>query len=153
MKKIRLVLLGGAAALLSAVTLAQPGGGILMMDADGDGQVSRQEFQPPGGRGGPKIFKWADADGDGSITRDEMLVAVKVSEERQAKMQARMTGMFDAMDADGDGTVSASEAQDHAFSRMDANGDGFVSEEEAKAMHDKRKGWRKRHGDEGSGQS
>ncbi|MFT4769352.1 MAG: Ca2+-binding EF-hand superfamily protein [Glaciecola sp.] len=134
MKKIRFVLSSVTALLASMTSMAQPQGGILSLDSDGDGQISREEFQPAKHRGGPKMFKRADADGDGELTRDEMLAAVETAGERQAKMPQ----MFDAMDTDGNGVVSQTEAQDQAFQRMDANGDGFVSEDEAKAMHEKR---------------
>lgn len=134
MKKALFVLSGVTALLASMTSMAQPQGGILSMDSDGDGQISREEFQPPRHRGGPKMFKRADADGDGELTREEMLAAVESAGERQAKMPQ----MFDAMDTDGNGVVSQAEAQNHAFARMDSNGDGFVSQDEAKAMHGKR---------------
>ncbi|EED31627.1 putative calcium binding signal peptide protein [gamma proteobacterium NOR5-3] len=140
MKKTVFLATGLTALLASMAALSQPNGGILSMDADGDGQISRDEFKPPRHRGGPKMFERADANGDGELTREEMLAAVEAAGERQAQMPK----MFDAMDSDGNGVVSSVEVQDHIFTRMDANGDGFVSEEEARAMHDKRGERRKR---------
>lgn len=133
-------------ALLSAATttLARPGGGLLRMDADGDGQISREEFQPPAQhkeRRGP--FARADSNNDGVVTRAEV---ESVATERQQHMLA----MFDSMDTDGNGSVTPQEAQDHMFSRLDANNDGFVTEEEARAMHAKR---RERRGKWGEGDS
>lgn len=134
MKKTLFVLSGVTALLLSMTPVAQAHGGILRLDADGDGKISREEFQPPKDRGGPRILQRADADGDGQLTRDEMLAAVGDIQERQA----RMPEMFDAMDTDGNGVVTQAEAQDHAFARIDANADGFISEDEARAMRNKR---------------
>ncbi|WP_439105538.1 EF-hand domain-containing protein [Congregibacter sp.] len=147
MKK-KLLFWTGTVTLLSSITaMAQAEGGMLKLDADGDGQVSREEFQPRGDRGGPRIFKRADVDGDGEITRDEMLSALDTSDERHKNMRKQLPQMFDQMDTDGNGVVSRGEAQDHAFQRLDSDGDGFVSEAEAKSMHDKRGGRRHRQGD------
>ncbi|WOJ97829.1 EF-hand domain-containing protein [Congregibacter brevis] len=148
MKKTLLVLSGTAVLCVSAAVMAQPKGGILNLDADGDGRISREEFQPRGDRGGPKMFKRADSDGDGDITRDEMLAAVAASEERQQELQSKIPEAFDAMDTDGNGVVSSAEAQDHAFGRLDVDGDGFVSQAELKTMRDKRGERRKRHSGE-----
>jgi hypothetical protein len=131
--------------LLLAGSLAQaqpPGGGLLRMDADGDGQISREEFRPPEDRAGMGPFKRADADGDGAVTREEMNAA---GAEHAQQMQAKMTARFNAMDADGNGVVTGEEAANHAFARMDADGDGFVTQEEARAAHDG-KGRGKGHG-------
>ncbi len=126
--------------LTSSLVLAEHGGGILQLDSDGDGQVSRAEFRPPEQRRGPRIFERADLDEDGSITRDEVLSAIEDgAEERLARMKEHMLQMFDTMDQDGNGVVTETEALDHAFARADANGDGFVTEEEAQAMHKQRR--------------
>ncbi|MDP5054622.1 MAG: EF-hand domain-containing protein [Congregibacter sp.] len=138
MKKNLTAFTGTAALLAAMVSVAQPQGGMLRLDADGDGQISREEFKPPSDRGGPKFFKRADADGNGELTRDEMTAAMEASQERQEQMRTELPQMFDAMDADGNGVVSRTEAEDQVFTQMDTNGDGFVSQDEAKAMHDKR---------------
>lgn len=129
---------------LGALTAsAQPGGGILSLDSDGDGRVSRDEFQPPQHRRGPNLFARADADGDGTVTREELGVAI---EEGRDEREQRMLGMFDEMDSDGNGVVTQIEAADHAFARVDADGDGFVTEEEANNMRRRGKGKRQRQG-------
>lgn len=137
--KRNLLLISSTAAVLAAMSVvAQPHGGLLRLDTNGDGQVSREEFQPPAGRGGSRLFKRADADRDGNLTRDEMLASIDASAERQGKRRESLPQMFDAMDSDGNGVVTSLEAQNHAFVRLDANGDGFLSETEAKAMREKR---------------
>lgn len=123
-----------AVALFGAATasFARPGGGLMRMDADGDGQISREEFQPPEHREGPGgPFGRADADDDGIVTRSEVQIA-------GAEHQERMLAMFDSIDANGDGTVTPDEAQDHMFAKLDADGDGFITKEEARAMHRER---------------
>lgn len=147
MKKT-LSLIATSTALFTAMGVgAQPHGGLLQLDVDGDGQVSREEFQPPAGRGGSRLFRRADADRDGNLTRDEMLASIDASAEQQSKRRDSIPQMFDAMDSDGNGVVSSLEAQNHAFQRLDANGDGFVSETEAKTMREKRGQRRGRHQD------
>ena len=123
-------------AMIAGQSVAQPGRGmgVLRMDMDGDGRVSREEFRPPEdprGRGG--LVK-ADRDGDGAVSREEMDAALS---ERIGRMRERMTAMFTAMDSDGDGLVTRNEAAHHAFSRFDADGDGYISEDEAR---DRRRG-------------
>lgn len=133
---------GAAVALLltSVAVYAQPHGGIMRLDSDGDGQISRDEFRPPEQRRGPRLFERADLNDDGSVTRDEVITALdEGAEERRERMQEHMLAMFDAMDEDGNGVVTESEALDHAFARVDANGDGYVTEAEAEAMHEQRR--------------
>jgi Ca2+-binding EF-hand superfamily protein len=118
-------------------------GGILRMDSDGDGQISREEFQLPAERRGPRFFEDADADGDGNISRDELLANLdQGADEREAQRRERLLERFDRMDADGNGVVERAEILDQTFARMDANGDGFVTEDEARSMHESRKGRR-----------
>ena len=112
-----------------------PGGGILRLDSDGDGRVSREEFQSGdvGGRG--RGLAKADTDGDGAVSRDEIQAALN---DETSKRAERMVGAFDEMDSDGNGVVTREEMADGAFSRLDTDGDGYVTEEEARAMHERR---------------
>jgi len=116
----------------AATAFAQPGWGILRMDGDGDGKVSREEFQPPQKPRGRGPMAAADANDDGAVSRAEMEAALETAiAERTELMRERMTSRFDAMDADGDGVVTAEEVAGQAFDRMDRDGDGFISEDEA----------------------
>lgn len=118
------------------------------LDADNNGQVTREEMRAGrgergegghrggrghhgGGRGG---FEGADANNDGNVTREEFL--------------ARPTEMFNRLDANHDGVVQASErpqrperqAQDGERRERadrpnpDTNGDGSFSRAEFTAM-------------------
>ena len=114
-----------AAAILAAATpaLAQQRGGLdrlMALDANGDGAVTRAEAQTarrlqfgrldtdgdgylseteraaaPGG--GRMLNQIPDPDGDGRISRDEMMAAPY--------------RVFDRLDADSDGTISAAEIE------------------------------------------
>lgn len=132
-----------ALCLGTSVAYAEHPGGILQLDSDGDGVVSREEFRPPERRRGPGLFERADLDGDGSVTRDEVGLAIdEGAEERQERMRTHMLRMFDEMDENGNGVVTEEEARDHAFARVDADGDGFVTEAEAEALREERRGKR-----------
>ena len=76
------------------------------MDTDGDGRVSREEFNPR--RESP--FNRVDGNGDGVATLDEINqhIADRMAEmaERHAEMQSRMQDFFTGADADGDGMVT-----------------------------------------------
>ncbi len=122
--KLALSVLGasaiGAVALVSAA-MAQPpargpggpgGFGLLLHDANGDGRVTRAEFD-----GAQKArFDDVDANKDGSATSDEFRT------QRQAEVdefRVRVTGeRFDKLDADKNGQLSRAE-----FSTRPAAGD------------------------------
>lgn len=66
-------------------------------------------------------------------------------------------GMFERMDANGDGKITKDEARkmsEARFQKLDGNGDGAVTSEEAKAAHEKmRAEWAKKAGKDGEGKS
>lgn len=111
------------------------------IDADSDGQISREERRAGRGdrgdrghgrRGGGHghMLTSADANNDGNITREEFL--------------ARPTEMFERLDADDNGVISASERPQRGERgergdrpervNPDTNGDGQLSQAEFTAM-------------------
>jgi Ca2+-binding EF-hand superfamily protein len=140
------------------------------LDADNNGQLSREEMRAMRGerggrghRGGGHQLTRADANSDGNITRDEFL--------------ARPIAMFDRLDADNNGVISAAEQPQRRergdrqargerrerpnfdansdrqissaefasmgaqmFERLDANSDGRVTRAEAEAARPQRGG-------------
>jgi Ca2+-binding EF-hand superfamily protein len=143
MKKTFMMIVAAGLAMSSQAGFAQPPGGILKLDSDGDGRVSREEFRPPEERRGPRLFERADANNDGMVSRDEMQAAIDAAGDKQQRMQDKALTRFDAMDLDGNGMVSNEEAKAYAFTRADADGDGYITEAEAEAMHAQRKAMHK----------
>ena len=96
------------------------GGRLRAMDADGDGKVTRAEFQGP-----PALFDRLDKDGDGTVTMDEARTFA-------AGMMPAVAERFKAVDKDGDGSISREEfpGRPAGFQRLDADGDGRLSPEE-----------------------
>jgi len=99
-------------------------------DSDGDGSVSRDEMRAHRA----ERFSGFDGDGDGSVTRDEIVGAM------QARMAERFGRMADRMialqDADGDGTIASHQfgridRMEMMFQRLDHDGDGKISADEA----------------------
>jgi Ca2+-binding EF-hand superfamily protein len=99
-----------------------------IIDADGDGVVTREEFG---------VFRRArafanDADGDGVLDLDEFRAVIP---ERVPRM---MHGrVFSRVDANGDDLVSVEELDAmpaRAFDQADADGDGRLTAEEREAL-------------------
>ena len=98
------------------------------MDGNGDGEVTRAEFDAAHAR----RFKEMDANSDGKITRDEMGAAGRKAIEKTKKRR------FDEADANHDGALSREEAGkmpmlSRNFEKVDANSDGKVTPEEMEA--------------------
>lgn len=144
----------GAAILAGTVVQAEDGHGHMghqgerpgfeTLDADGDGQVTRDEIA---GRMQAR-FDAADTDGDGKLSRAELSARI---EARQAEhRERRLNWMMEHRDADGDGALAMDEMRGgragHFFDRMDHDGDGAVSAEEFEKMKAKhRHGHGKHH--------
>jgi Ca2+-binding EF-hand superfamily protein len=118
------------------------------MDKNGDGVISKQEFDAFHSA----HFKEMDANHDGKITREEMDAAHKKMME---KCDVRPDARFDEVDINHDGLLSKDEAEigmpmvfKH-FDEIDSNKDGKISKDELndymKKMHEKMHG---KHGAE-----
>lgn len=92
-------------------------------DADGDGQLSADEFPGPDDH-----FYNLDTDGDGFLNRDELLAG---------RPGPPGGAGFERDDTDRDGMVSQSEfsGPEDLFQRLDTDGDGYITQEEARAGH------------------
>ncbi|KQN26072.1 hypothetical protein ASE86_07895 [Sphingomonas sp. Leaf33] len=89
-----------------------PGGGLARMDGDGDGRVTRAEFDA----GGRTRFEQMDTNRDGKIDATEM-----------ASLPGGGRGM--RADTNGDGTLTRAEYDAQSkerFDRSDVNGDGVL---------------------------
>ncbi|MCE6998281.1 EF-hand domain-containing protein [Saccharothrix sp. S26] len=132
------------------------------MDANGDGYLERADFEAladrwvslRGGAGAERlrelVIDWwealhaaSDQDPDGKVTLDEMLAAVGNLGTMLDLVVATAESMFEAVDEDGDGEISAAEygrmihawtgddaPTDAVFARLDLNGDGHISKGE-----------------------
>ncbi|MEM7429655.1 MAG: EF-hand domain-containing protein [Pseudomonadota bacterium] len=122
--------IAGVAVTANAVSHSWRGGMMLRhMDANGDGQVTREEVMPKLVR----KFDRVDANADGKVTQDE------VSEHIRQRVERRVGHMFARFDANGDGIMTKPELEAHVdahFKRVDTNKDGIVSQEEAGAFRD-----------------
>lgn len=94
------------------------------MDKDGDRTITREEFTGPEG-----AFDRLDANNDGAITEDELPRPGAGTATRGPAARRLM-----AMDRDGDGKVSREEFSGPArlFDRLDGDGDGAITAGEAR---------------------
>ncbi len=95
------------------------------IDADSDGKLTKAEVDAA--RGKPTLLLLADADKDGAVTKQEL---AKAFASRSGQVSDRV---FEALDADKDGKISAAEWQasgERRFARLDRNKDGAVTADE-----------------------
>lgn len=112
--------------------------GLMMMDADDDRAISREEFESHQA----DRFASADADGNGEVTMEEFSAFIEAEKKRRQEM--RRAHMFERLDSNGDGVIDAEEtAANNArmFDRMDGNGDGKLDAAD-RQKNKKGKGWR-----------
>lgn len=103
------------------------GGGMARLDTDGDGKVSRAEYDAQSAR----RFARMDINGDGVVDRAEMAALIG---------RGRMAGRIDA---DGTGTLTRAQYDAQAgqrFARMDANEDGLIDAAELRSAAVGRRG-------------
>ncbi|MBI5889554.1 MAG: hypothetical protein HZB47_02615 [Nitrosomonadales bacterium] len=111
------------------------------LDKNGDGAVSRKEFEAFHGA----LFRKMDNNGDGKLVPQELEA---VHENKVDKCDVSFDQRFDEVDINNDGALDKDEAEigmpmlfKH-FDEVDANGDGKFSKEELsgymKKMHEKR---------------
>jgi Ca2+-binding EF-hand superfamily protein len=110
------------------------------LDANGDGQVTREEMQEQHSR---RMLQ-ADTNGDGQLSLQEI-------EAHAAARAAEHAGrMMERRDANGDGLLSADELaggprSEKRFKRADSNGDGMLSKQEFDAARDRMGRHHKKH--------
>lgn len=150
--KLALAGLGLALAMTPVIAQAKGGPGgprasFEQLDANSDGAITQAEI----GAHRTARLAAADANGDGSITREELLEQMRSGADD--RMTRRVDRMFDRLDADNDGALSATEIAEaskgrggRGFSRIDADGDGAISKAEFEAMGEKRRGGGHRRG-------
>ena len=143
---LRTILTGGAvgavAVMSAASAMADPKGDRMEgwgyhsmgpafadLDANGDGQLSEEEFSSVGA----VWLAGKDTDGDGLLSQDELAAAII---ERMTEFANRNSArMIERLDDNDDGMIGVDEIGHRhdpaeAFSRLDDDGDGSISEDE-----------------------
>jgi len=111
------IVAGCAAVLMSLLplaTTAQDGMRFHAMDRNGDGVITRAEWQ-----GSDQSFRQQDRNGDGILSGDEVRV----------DQGAGIVGGFALVDLDGNGQVTKQEWT-RAFTQLDVNRNGSLTQEE-----------------------
>lgn len=133
----------GASLAVGPALAFGPGGGpgkggasmLERYDADGDGTVSRAEFES----NHADRFGKADVNADGTLSLEEFNAYV------QSRRDDRIRMMHERLDANKDGVVSAEEidaVSSDRFGRLDRNNDGVITQDEVAWMG--KKGYRGR---------
>ena len=120
MKKLALTLALGAFAVSPALADADAG----VKDLDGDGMISKSEYQAA--NQGKSSYKLWDKNDDGAIDNTE------------AGQAAAMNDRLLSYDADGDGSVTVEEFDEGEFSFYDTDADGSLNETESAALNQAR---------------
>ena len=100
-----------------------------MMDANGDGKISRAEHAAAA----KQMFNQCDANHDGIVTAAEMDASLAAKGEKPGKNDKTSAEKIEVIDQNGDGKLTAAEHEagtEKMFARADKDGDGFLSKEE-----------------------
>jgi Ca2+-binding EF-hand superfamily protein len=106
------------------------------VDTDKDGKISKAEFDAESAT----LFQRLDKNSDGKIASDEV-----PTHHWGGKDGGKGGGMLGRMDTDKDGKITKAEftvAEDKMFQKLDTNGDGVITADEMQAAH------RHHHGDQ-----
>lgn len=139
MKKLHILTLAIAAALVSTLALAQTATPRMQAkpDANGDGVISKEEAAKF-----PRLaekFAQLDKDKDGKLAADELPMHRAGMRGQAGGMRGQRGGGMRALDSDGDGRISRAEMQagkagmDQHFERMDVNKDGYIDKADRQA--------------------
>jgi Ca2+-binding EF-hand superfamily protein len=129
--RLRIALACSVAACALPAVSAGPDGDkhFAMMDANGDGKITRAEHATAA----KKMFAQCDANHDGIVTAAEMDAAMAAKGEKPGKGDKSSAEKIKVIDQDGDGRLTAAEHEagsEQMFARMDKNSDGSLSKEE-----------------------
>ena len=143
MQKITLL----SALILAAVTLApmveargspRERPNFEQIAADGNGELTAEEFAQARAAGGAARFAEVDTNGDGELSVEELTAAAKKRQSDRA--ERRISKMMERLDADESGTISQEEMTEVAgrregrrgnmIERMDTDENGTVSKAE-----------------------
>lgn len=100
-----------------------------MMDANGDGKITRAEHAAAA----KKMFTECDANRDGIVTATEMETAVAARGDKPAADHKSAAEKIKVIDQNGDGQLTAAEhdtGSEKMFAKMDKDGDGALSKTE-----------------------
>ena len=103
-----------------------------MMDANGDGKISRAEHA----KAAKQMFAQCDANQDGTVTAAEMDAAMAAKGEKPGKGEISSAEKIKMIDQNGDGKLTSAEHEagtEQMFGKMDTNADGVLSKEECDA--------------------
>ena len=138
MKKLHILTLAIAAALVSTLAVAQTAAPRMQAkpDANADGVITKEEAAKV-----PRLaekFAQLDKDKDGKLVRAEMPMHRAGMRGQAGGMRGQHGGMR-ALDTDGDGRISRAEMQagksgmDQRFAQMDVNKDGYIDKADRQA--------------------
>ncbi|MES2697525.1 MAG: EF-hand domain-containing protein [Verrucomicrobiota bacterium] len=103
-----------------------------LLDADGDGKITRAEHAA----GAKQLFAKCDANGDGIVTAAEMDAMAATSGEKPGRKELSSAQKIAVIDHNGDGQLTAVEhakGSETMFGKTDTDGDGVLTKSECDA--------------------